>query len=54
MNRLLLRNGRLVDPANQMDATQDLLICDGKINRIAEQIEVSADETIDATGLIVT
>ncbi len=68
--RLLIRNGRLVDPANQMDAIQDLLICDGKIrriepvvsitlnpaeiNRIAERIETPTDEAIDATGLIVT
>ena len=54
MSRTLIRNGRIIDPANQIDTTGDLLICDGKIDRIADHIEIEASETVDATGLIVT
>ena len=54
MSRILIRNGRIVDPANQIDATGDLLICGGKIDRISNRIETEASQTIDATGLIVT
>ena len=54
MSRILIRNGRIVDPANQIDATGDLLIRDGKIDRISNRIETEASQTIDATGLIVT
>ena len=31
---LLIRNGRVVDPANGMDAVQDVLIADGRIARV--------------------
>ena len=54
MSRILIRNGRIVDPANQIDAPGDLLIRDGKIDRISNRIETEASQTIDATGLIVT
>lgn len=54
MSRLLIRNGHIIHAANQIDAIQDLLIYDGKINAVAERIETQADQIIDATGLIVT
>ena len=54
MSRILIRNGRIIDPANEIDTTGDLLIRDGKIDRIDDQIEVEASEIVDATGLIVT
>jgi dihydroorotase len=54
MSRILIRNGHMVDPANQIDSIQDLLICDGRITQIGEQIEVEAHRIIDARGLIVT
>ena len=54
MSRILIRSGRIVDPANQIDTTGDLLICDGKIDRIDDRIETEASQTVDATGLIVT
>ncbi len=54
MSRILIRNGRILDPANEVDTTGDLLICDGKINRIDDQIDTETSETVDATGLIVT
>ena len=54
MSRILIRNGRIIDPANQIDTVRDLLICDGKIDQIGDRIDAEASQTIDATGLIVT
>ena len=55
MNELLLRRGRIIDPANNRDEIADLLIVDG---RIAEQSAIrnpqSAIDEIDCTGLIVS
>src|SRR6478736_5058867 len=52
---ILIRNGRIIDPANERDEIGDLFIVDG---RIAKQTEVgnqhSAVEEIDAKGLIVS
>ena len=57
MSQLLIRGGHVVDPANRIDAIQDVLIDDGKIGRIGERIEAGGASTvneIDATGLVVT
>ena len=51
MRRILIRNGRIIDPANEIDTTGDLLIRDGKIDRIDDQIEVEASEIVDANGV---
>ena len=51
MNSLLIRNGRVIDPANRRDTIGDVLIVDG---RFADPASVQhPEETIDATGLIV-
>ena len=57
MGRILIRNGRIVDPANRIDAAGDVLIDDDRIERVGGKIEVVDDaavEVIDAEGLIVT
>jgi len=54
MSRILIRNGRIIDPANEIDTTGDLLIRDGKIDRIDDRIEADGSEIVDAKGLIVT
>lgn len=51
---LLIRNGRLVDPSQQIDDRLDLLIEEGFVTRIDRRIEASEIETLDAEGLIVT
>lgn len=49
-----IRNGRLVDPANAIDACLDLHICDGKILAVGNLPEdFEPDEIIDAAGQIV-
>jgi len=50
---IIIKNGRVVDPANKIDAILDILIDDNKITRIAKDIKAQADSVIDATGKIV-
>jgi dihydroorotase len=54
MSSILIKNGRVIDPANNIDANLDLLIEDGKIVKIGESLNVQAAEVIDASGLLVT
>ena len=51
--KLLIKNGRVVDPSQNLDAIQDVLLENGKVKEIAKKITVKADEEIDATGLVV-
>lgn len=51
---ILIKNGRVIDPKNELDAQMDLLLQDGKITRVEKQIEQDADKIIDAKGLWVT
>lgn len=57
MKKLLITNGRIVDPANGIDQAGDVYILDGKIERVApgaRDCEQDAGrEVIDAGGLIV-
>ena len=52
--KLQITNGRLIDPANQIDAKQDLFIIDGKVAAIGKApAGFVAEQKIDASGLIV-
>jgi dihydroorotase len=51
--KLLLKNGRTIDPAQNLDAVRDVLIVDGKIAEIGENIAADDAEVIDATGQII-
>ncbi|RZU41048.1 dihydroorotase [Edaphobacter modestus] len=56
MSEILILNGRLIDPANRVDAPRDLLLRDGRVAAIETPGAfggVQAAETIDATGLVV-
>ena len=52
--KTLIKNGRVIDPANEIDAVQDILIEDGIIAKVAVGISAEADEIIDASGLLIT
>ncbi len=54
MDDLLIKNGRLIDPANSMDAKMDILVSKDKIVTIAPKISAKAKTTIDANKLWVT
>jgi dihydroorotase len=52
---LVIKNGHLIDPKNQIDAKMDIAISDGKIARVAANIPSSqAKKQIDATDLYIT
>lgn len=54
MSTLLIKNGRVMDPASKLDAITDIAITDGKITAIDIGIESFGNtEVIDATGRIV-
>ncbi|MGT2745213.1 dihydroorotase [Streptococcus phocae subsp. phocae] len=50
---LLIKNGRVMDPKTQMDQVADVLVSDGKILKIAPNIDADGAQVIDATGLVV-
>ncbi len=53
MGTILIKNGRLVDPANNIDKIMDVLISDDRISKVSENIDCDADDVIDASGLAV-
>lgn len=54
--RILIRGGHLIDPANNIDAPRDLLIERDKVAAVEPPLDIDQNsvEIIDATGLIVT
>jgi dihydroorotase len=54
-NSLLIRGGRVIDPASKLDDLMDVLLRDGRVFEIAapNKIRGGADEKFDARGLIV-
>lgn len=53
MSKLIIRNGRVMDPATGLDAIRDVAVEDGRIAAIGQNIDASSVTEIDATGLIV-
>ena len=54
MRSLLITGGRVVDPANGFDAVADVLVSDGRIDRVAPSIQPPPSaERIDASGQVV-
>src|SRR5688500_9216774 len=52
--KIIIRNGRVIDPKNRTDAVMDVFIASGKIAVLgAEPHGFQADREIDATGLVV-
>lgn len=52
--KTLIKNGRVVDPSQKIDAIMDILVEDGRIAKLAVGIDSPVDEVYDATGLVVT
>ena len=50
---ILIKGGLVVDPANKIEKIADVLVEDGRIAKVAENIEVNGAEVIDAKGKIV-
>lgn len=52
MRQIIIKNGHVIDPLNQVNRVADVLIRDGKIVRVG-QVEEQTDNTIDASGCYV-
>jgi len=50
---ILIKNGRMIDPDKKIDKIADVLISEGKIEKVGEQLESKADRVIDARGCYV-
>jgi dihydroorotase len=53
MARLLIKNGRVIDPAGRRDETGDVLIENGAIAAAGPNLEAAGAEVFDATGMVV-
>ncbi len=53
MSKLLIKNGRVVDPANQRDGRFDILIERGKVSAVQASIPANGTKVLDATGRLV-
>src|SRR3990167_1588157 len=51
--KLIVKNGRVIDPANNRDGKFDVLIDNGKIKDIGSSISANGAKTIDASGKLV-
>ncbi len=53
--KIAIKNGRLIDPKNNIDAVQDVFIAAGKVVGIGQApADFEANKSLDATGLIVS
>ena len=50
---LLIKNGRVMDPASNTDAALDILLDGGRISKVGANLSSADAETFDAKGLIV-
>ena len=56
MPSLVIKAGRVIDPANQLDQTTDVLIVDGRVKQVGELGRASlegAEQVFDASGCYV-
>ena len=52
--QILIRGGRVLDPASGQDAVSDVLVTNGAIEQVAANIEAHVARVIDARGCLVT
>jgi dihydroorotase len=52
--RILIKNGRVIDPASGIDMTADVLLSGGKVEAVDRGLSEADAEIIDARGLIVS
>ncbi|HEY7412400.1 MAG TPA: dihydroorotase [Vicinamibacteria bacterium] len=53
MSRLLLKGGRVVDPAQGLDAVLDVMLADGVVADVGGRVAARGAEVFDAAGLVV-
>lgn len=52
--KLLIKGGRIINPASNLDKVQDILLVDGHITKIEDEIFDEVDKVIEAKGFWVT
>lgn len=52
--KILIKGGRIINPATNLDEVKDILIVDGIVEKIEDQIEENPDKTIDASNMWVS
>ncbi|HEX6367503.1 MAG TPA: dihydroorotase [Longimicrobium sp.] len=54
MKPMLIRGGRVVDPSQKLDAVLDVVLVDGRVAALGENLDApEGAETVDALGLVV-
>jgi dihydroorotase len=53
MTGILIKGGRVVDPASNVDGVRDVLLQDGKVAKLGTRVEGRGAMVIDAKGLLV-
>jgi dihydroorotase len=53
MSKLLLRNGRVIDPASNRDEVADVLLSDGLVADVGRNLDRTGAEVFDATDMVV-
>ena len=53
MSRLLLKGGRVIDPAQGLDATLDVMISEGAIEEVGPRVQPRGAQVLDLKGLVV-
>ena len=53
MEDILIINGHIIDPASKFDGIANVLVRDGNVERIGDDVFSDSAETIDAEGLVV-
>jgi dihydroorotase len=51
--KLLLKGGRLVDPATRHDGTADVLVDDGRVVEVGPGLDAAGAQVVDCDGLVV-
>jgi len=51
---ILIKNGRVIDPANNKDEICDIIVSDEKISKVGKNLSGDFEREIDATGMIVS
>lgn len=54
MDDIIIKNGFIIDPANQLREPSDVVICGGKVKRISREEKGQAKQIVNAAGCIIT
>ena len=52
--KTLIKGGRVIDPANAIDKIADVLVEDGKIAAVGENLQAEGAQVVEAAGKIVS